>query len=98
VVWSAGALPDFESAPISTTSFTPSAMATSCSKTLATVAPVGAWSRARHGLLLTGWWTAFPFSVTARMRTLEHDYAARLIGDNDLHCHRIARFRTTSAR
>jgi hypothetical protein len=27
-----------------------------------------------NGLLLFGWSTAFLFSVTARMRTLEHDW------------------------
>ena len=30
-----------------------------------------------NGLLLFGWSTAFLFSVTARMRTLEHDWLER---------------------
>jgi voltage-gated potassium channel Kch len=69
------ALPDFESALyFSTTSFTTIGYGDVVleKKWRLLSAIEGA-----NGLLLFGWSTAFLFSVTARMRTLEHDWLER---------------------
>jgi hypothetical protein len=70
-----GALPDFESALyFSTTSFTTIGYGDVVldSKWRLLSAIEGA-----NGLLLFGWSTAFLFSVTGRLRTLEHDWLER---------------------
>jgi hypothetical protein len=70
-----GALPDFESALyFSTTSFTTIGYGD--------VVLQKKWRlfgaiEGANGLLLFGWSTAFLFAVTARMRTLEHDWLER---------------------
>jgi ion channel len=67
-----GALPDFESALyFSTTSFTTIGYGDLVlDKQWRLVSAI----EGANGLLLFGWSTAFLFSVTARMRTLEHDW------------------------
>jgi hypothetical protein len=75
VYFSLGALPDFESALyFSTTSFTTIGYGD--------VVLDPKWRlfgaiEGANGLLLFGWSTAFLFAVTARMRTLEHDWLER---------------------
>ena len=70
-----GAIPDFESALyFSTTSFTTIGYGD--------VVLEKQWRlfgaiEGANGLLLFGWSTAFLFAVTARMRTLEHDWLER---------------------
>jgi len=67
-----GALPDFESALyFSTASFTTIGYGdVVLDKQWRLVSAI----EGANGLLLFGWSTAFLFSVTARMRTLEHDW------------------------
>ena len=67
-----GALPDFESALyFSTTSFTTIGYGdVVLDKQWRLVSAI----EGANGLLLFGWSTAFLFSVTVRMRTLEHDW------------------------
>ena len=67
-----GALPDFESALyFSTTSFTTIGYGdVVLDRQWRLVSAI----EGANGLLLFGWSTAFLFSVTARMRTLEHDW------------------------
>ena len=67
-----GALPDFESALyFSTTSFTTIGYGdVVLDRRWRLVSAI----EGANGLLLFGWSTAFLFSVTARMRTLEHDW------------------------
>lgn len=73
-----GALPDFESALyFSTTSFT--------TLGYGDIVLGRKWRlfgaiEGANGLLLFGWSTAFLFSVTGRMRTLEHDWLERAQG------------------
>jgi hypothetical protein len=75
VYWAVGALPDLESSLyFSTTSFTTIGYGD--------VVLEKKWRlfgavEGANGLLLFGWSTAFLFSVTARMRTLEHDWLER---------------------
>ena len=70
-----GALPDFESSLyFSTTSFTTIGYGDVVLEKRWRI--FGAVEGA-NGLLLFGWSTAFLFSVTARMRTLEHDWLER---------------------
>jgi voltage-gated potassium channel Kch len=72
VYWTIAALPDFESALyFSTTSFTTIGYGDVVLEKQWRV--FGAIEGA-NGLLLFGWSTAFLFAVTARMRTLEHDW------------------------
>lgn len=72
VYWTLAALPDFESALyFSTTSFTTIGYGDVVLEKQWRV--FGAIEGA-NGLLLFGWSTAFLFAVTARMRTLEHDW------------------------
>lgn len=70
-----GALTDFESALyFSTTSFTTIGYGdVVLDKQWRLVSAI----EGANGLLLFGWSTAFLFSVTARMRTLEHDWLER---------------------
>lgn len=75
VYFALGALPDFEAALyFSTTSFTTIGYGDVVleKKWRLLSAIEGA-----NGLLLFGWSTAFLFSVTTRMRTLEHDWLER---------------------